>query len=284
MADRICDQAWIASLDTKQHFSWSSEIDIMVSSKTVALAVEGISIAGQLYLPAEDDRTPYPAVCVCHGIPADVPDPSDAGYPLLAERLCEQGFAVLIFNFRGTGASGGNLDILGWIKDLAAAIDYLHPLPEVDNSQLSLLGFSGGAAVSVYTAAQDKRVSAVASCACPAEFAFLAETNEPQSIIDHFRRIGAIRDRDFPPSTEEWLNGFRLISPVKYVAEIAPRPLLLVHGNEDEIVDVTHAHQLYDKAGEPKEISIIEGAGHRLRQDERAMAIVISWLKAHCQN
>jgi esterase/lipase len=143
-----------------------------------------------------------------------------------------------------------------------------------------LLGFSGGAAVSVYVASQDSRVSCVATCACLAEFTFITEVENPQSIIDHFRRIGTIRDKDFPRSTEEWLNGFRLVSPVKYVAGIAPRPLLLVHGNQDDMVPVTDAYKLYEKASEPKQIIIVDGAGHRLRQDERAMAIVIDWLKS----
>ena len=71
--------------------------------KIIVLEVEGLNIVGQFYLPG--DKTPYPAVCVCHGIPAHIPDPSDKGYPLLAERICREGFAVLIFNFRGTGDS-----------------------------------------------------------------------------------------------------------------------------------------------------------------------------------
>ena len=65
------------------------------------------------------------------------------------------------------------------------------------------------------------------------------------------------------------------------MAEIAPRPLLLVHGSQDETVEVSHAHKLYDRAGKPKQIIIVEGAGHRLRQDDRAVAIVIDWLKSH---
>ncbi len=253
-----------------------------MARKNVTLKIEGLKLVGQLYLPDEGDRTSYPTVCVCHGIPAKSPDPSDRGYPLLAKRICHQGFAVLIFNFRGTGASGGNLDILGWTRDLRAVIDYLCLLPEVDRSHLSLLGFSGGAAVSVYVAAQDKRISSVVTCACPAEFSFLTEVGEPQSVIDYFRNIGAIRDEGFPPSIEEWFGGFRLISPVKYVAGIAPRPLLVVHGSQDEMVDVSHAYRLYDKAGEPKQIIIVDGAGHRLRQDDRAMTIIIDWLKSQC--
>jgi len=248
-------------------------------SKIVTLEVEDLKVAGRLYLPA--GKPPYPTVCVCHGIPAKDSDPSDKGYPLLAEGICREGFAVLIFNFRGTGDSGGNFDILGWARDLKAVIDYLCTLPEVDRSRLSLLGFSAGAAISVYRAAQDSRVSSIIACACPAEFTFFTEVDDIQSIIDHFRGIGIIRDRDFPYSTREWLNGFRLISPIKYVAGIAPRPILLVHGSKDETVDVSHAHRLYDRSGEPKQIIIVDGAGHGLRQNDRAMAIVVDWLKFH---
>ncbi len=250
--------------------------------KPVALEVEGITISGQLYLPVA--KTPYPTVCICHGIPARIPAPDDEGYPWLAEKICREGFAVFIFNFRGTGASGGNLGMLGWTRDLKVAIDYLCTLPEVDKSHLSLLGFSGGAAVSVYVASGDSRVSCVAACACPAEFTFITDVDEPRSVIDHFRNIGVIRDRNFPQSAEEWFNGFRLVRPIEYVAGIAPRPLLLVHGSKDETVDISHAYRLYDRAREPKQIIVVNGAGHRLRQDDRALAVVVDWLKSQCRS
>jgi fermentation-respiration switch protein FrsA (DUF1100 family) len=244
-------------------------------SRDFTIKVDGIDILGRLYLPAGD--TPYPTVCVCHGIPAGVPDPNDRGYPLLAERICRHGFGVLIFSFRGTGASGGNLDMPGWTRDLKAVIDYACALTEVDSSRLYLLGFSGGAAVSVYIASSDKRVSSVVACACPAEF----KLGEAQSLIEHFRSIGAIRDKDFPRSAEDWLDGFEQVKPIDYVAGISPRPLLLVHGSQDEIVPPADARRLYERAGEPKELVIVEGAGHRLRRDREAMAVAIDWLKAH---
>jgi len=249
-----------------------------VRIEPVNLKVDGVNIAGQLYLPAGD--MPYPTVCACHGIPAGIPDPNDRGYASLAEKVCSNGFAVLIFNFRGAGASGGNLDMLGWTRDLKAVIDYLCALPEVDKSRLSLLGFSGGAATSVYVAAEDKRVSSVVACACPAEFNLWTRSDEPQSLVDHFRNIGAIRDNDFPPSPREWLDGFRLVKPIDYIARISPRPLLLVQGSRDDIVSVGDARKLYAKAGEPKSLAIVEGAGHRLRRDEQAVAIVLDWLKS----
>jgi dipeptidyl aminopeptidase/acylaminoacyl peptidase len=250
----------------------------MITSDVV-LQVDGIDISGRLYLPGRTGRTLYPTVCVCHGIPSgNPPDPDDGGYPMLAETICSRGFAVFIFNFRGTGTSGGNLDMAGWTRDLKAAVDYLYDLPEVDRSNLSLLGFSGGAAVSVYVAAQDTRISSVVACACPAEFHF----DDALPLVEHYRSIGAIRDKDFPPSAGEWIVGFRLVSPVEYVAGIAPRSLLLVHGNRDETVDVSQAYELYGKAGEPRQLIIVAGAGHQLRRNERAMAIVMDWLESRC--
>jgi len=250
-----------------------------VKIEPVSLEADGINIAGQLYLP--EGRGPHPTVCACHGIPAGIPDPIDRGYALLAEQIAPHGLAVFIFNFRGAGASGGNLNMPGWVRDLGAVIDYLQALPQLDSSYLSLLGFSAGAAVSVYLAAQDERVSLVAACACPAEFDFFTQSDDPRPLIDHYREIGAIRDDDFPPSASEWLNGFEIVKPIDYIARISPRPLLLVHGSQDEVVDVSQARRLYERAGQPKRLAIIEGAGHRLRHSGEAMAVVIEWLKSH---
>ncbi len=255
--------------------------------RVVAFAADEVKISGQLYLPGDAGASPYPTVCICHGIPHGTPDinlaPDDGGYPALAERICREGFAVLTFRFRGVGDSGGNFDIMDWTRDLAAAVDYLWVLPDVDRSHLALVGFSGGAAVSVYIAAQDTRISSLAACACPAEFDSLKDGFAGgESIIDYYRGIGIIRDRDFPHSDQEWLDNFSLVSPIEYISGIAPRPLLLLHGSRDEVVDVSHAYRLYERASEPKKLVIIDGAGHRLRRDERALMVIINWLKAHC--
>ncbi|SPD73637.1 2-hydroxy-6-oxohepta-2,4-dienoate hydrolase (TodF) [uncultured Desulfobacterium sp.] len=250
--------------------------------KDITLNVDGIAINGQLFIPGQIH--PYPTVCLCHGIPAgDRPEPNDGGYPLLAENICRQGLNVFIFNFRGTGISGGNIDLLGWTKDLAAVIDHLYLLPEVDKSHIAVLGFSGGAAVSICVAARDNRINYLAACACPAEFYRLTEADDAASWIDHFRKIGAIRDDNFPRSTEEWLDGFRFVSPVEYVSQIAPRPLLLIHAKDDETVSISHAHRLYERAREPKQLVVLDAAGHKLRRDQRVLTEFIRWLVSHLQ-
>ena len=98
------------------------------------------------------------------------------------------------------------------------------------------------------------------------------------SLISRFREIGIIRDADFPPSVDKWLDGFKKAAPIEYIGKISPKPLLLVYGDQDEVVPVAHAGRLFEKAGQPKEMVILPGAGHRLRQDERAIEAATKWL------
>jgi len=254
----------------------------VIRKKDVNLNSDGLRISGQIFFP--DIKPLYPAVCICHGIPNDVQsattDIKERGYAGFAERLCREGFAVLIFNFRGVGSSEGNFDLTGWTTDLKAAIRYLWSQDDIRRSSVYLLGFSAGGAVSICVAAEDRRISAVAACASPSEFeSYFVTEKGPAPVVEHFRNVGIIRDKDFPPSPDEWLQTFQKVRPLDYVQDISPVPLLIVHGTADETVDVSNARKLYDKAGEPKDLHLMEGVSHRIRLDEASMNIVIDWLK-----
>lgn len=245
----------------------------------ISLEVDDIRLAGQLFWPQGQGDRAYPALCLCHGIPARAPDPSDRGYPELAERFCAQGFVVLIFNFRGTGESGGNFDILGWSRDLEAMMGHLYEQERVDRERLSVMGFSAGAAVAIYVAAREQRISAVVACASPARFSRFRTREGCAQLIAQLRSVGTITSDDFPPSVEEWAQGFEVIAPLHWVRHISPRPLLIVHGDGDDVVRPSQAQMLYDRAGEPKELFLIPGGGHRLRLSDVAMSKALDWLK-----
>jgi len=239
---------------------------------------DGLKIQGAVYLPA-DRRRRYPALVICHGIPAKAKGPDDRGYPFLAEHFSEEGFFVLIFNFRGAGLSEGNFDLLGWARDLDRGLDYLALRPEVDQKRIFLMGFSGGAAVSIYVAAHRKDVAALVSCASPAEFRDLFTGKGLEDFMVHARDVGIIRDTNFPASVEEWENGFLAVKPVDWIGLIPPRPLLIIHGTEDDVVDASHAGNLHAQVRGKAEFFLIEGAGHRLREDQRAMKKALEWMK-----
>jgi len=249
--------------------------------RVISFESGGIEIKGQVYIPYSQDSQPAPALCLCHGIPrGGPPDPSDPGYPALAERFSQAGFLTAIFNFRGTGDSEGNFDIAGWTKDLVAALDHLGNMNEVDRRKISVMGFSAGAAVSVYVASRDSRISSLITLACPAQFRFATDHQSAESAIAQFRHIGIIKDESFPPSLAAWMAGFNEVKPIEWIDKVSPRPLLIIHGTQDDVVDPISARALYERAGEPKEIMLIEGAGHRLRLVEQAMDGALKWLIA----
>ena len=248
-----------------------------MEQRGISLELEGFNLVGEVYIPQQQ---PCPALCLCHGIPRGIPDPNDRGYPFLAERFSKAGFLTVIFNFRGTGDSGGNFAILGWTRDLETVIEYIYNMREVEKDKISLMGFSGGAAVSAYVASEDPRVSSLVLCSCPAEFHLVTDVTRAKSMIEHFRRVGIIMDDNFPPSVDEWLDSFSQLSPINRIGKISPRPLLIVHGAEDDVVDPQDAWALYNSAGEPKDILIVEGAGHRLRVAEKAIDGALNWLRA----
>jgi len=251
-----------------------------MKTESICLKSDELELAAELFIPLANG--PCPALCICHGIPAAPYNPEDKGYSVLAQMFCAAGFVTLIFNFRGAGRSQGNFDIIGWSRDLQVAINFLYNHRATDKARFCLLGFSGGAAVSVYATAHNPRISSLVACACPVDFSLLANAEKLAPTIQHFREIGAIRDNDFPPSMEEWLNGFTVISPIRWIGKVSPRPLLLIHGDADEIVPVEHAYRLYQEARKPKELTIVSGARHKLRLEEKAMATALYWLKARC--
>jgi len=142
------------------------------------------------------------------------------------------------------------------------------------------VGFSAGASVAVYVAAQDKRISGVIANACPSDFNFIAQADQPEKAITYFRKVGIIRDPHFPSSEKNWLESFHKVNALHSVAENRTRPLLLLHASQDNVVPIFHAQKLYDQAGEPNKIIVIEGSEHRLRRNQMAVDTIIGWLKA----
>ena len=242
----------------------------------VSFLSDGLKLAGQLRLPQADSDVP--GLCICHGIPAVPFNPDDTGYADLATRFTEEGFATLLFNFRGAGLSEGNFDMRGWARDLTQALSFLEDVPGVDSSSLYVMGFSGGAATALYVAARDSRVAGVVSCASPAHFDGLTDKQAIDDCIARWREINIIRDHAFPQNLEQWIAGFAEVAPVKHIAAVSPRPVLLLHGDADEVVDVSHAHMLSEAAQEPSEMVVLPGGLHRLRIDERAMNLALDWL------
>jgi fermentation-respiration switch protein FrsA (DUF1100 family) len=115
----------------------------------------------------------------------------------------------------------------------------------------------------------------VAALAAPADFNDWAA--HPRRLLQHARDQGIVRRRDFPPAVDRWAHGLRQSAAVDAVERMADRPLLVVHGAEDDLVPVFDARVLADAHGSA-DLRIIDGAGHQLRHDPRAVATLLGWL------
>jgi len=66
------------------------------------------------------------------------------------------------------------------------------------------------------------------------------------------------------------------------VAQLSPRPLLLIHGMDDQVLEATASEALYDWAEEPKRLVLYAGAGHALQQCQAELYdLLVDWIPAH---
>ncbi|MGI8662433.1 MAG: alpha/beta hydrolase [Acidimicrobiales bacterium] len=199
---------------------------------------------------------------------------ADGSFAELADRIAnELGWFALSFAYRAAGRSEGQFSLGGWLADTAAALDHAATVEGV--SGLYVAGFGTGGAMAICAAARDPRVRGVASLAAPADFDDWAD--QPRRLLDYTRELGLVTDPAFPPSFDAWARDLRSIRAVQCVARVLPRPLLVVHGTDDESVPDFDGRVIADAHGSA-ELRIIPGASHLLRHDPRALAMLLGWL------
>jgi putative redox protein len=238
----------------------------------------GLRLYAHLARPTPGREAPgRPGLVVVHGFPATAASAA-AGvetYPALADRIAaEAGWTVLTFSFRGVGRSEGDFSLCGWLEDLRAAVDHMLEVAEVEGVWLA--GASTGGSLAMCVGGEDPRVRGVAALSARADFADWAA--QPRRFLQHARDVGVVRDPAFPEDLEAWALELKSIRPLSTVASLAPRPLLLVQGAEDDTVPVVDARALADAHGSA-DLRVLSGAGHALRHDPRAVALLLGWLE-----
>jgi putative redox protein len=236
----------------------------------------GLRLARHLSRPSgRSERTA--ALILCHGFPIGPLDArqSASTFPELMDRIAnELGWDAMTFTFRGCGRSEGDFSLQGWVDDLRNAINLL--VAECNPLGVWLIGTNTGGSIALCVGADDRRVRGAAVLGARSGFEDWAD--QPRRFLEHAREIGAVRTPRFPPSFDEWSREFHRFHPLDAARRFAPRPLLVLHGDDDEAVPTSEARQIAQAHGSA-ELRIISGAGHRLRHDPRAVAILMGWLE-----
>lgn len=156
----------------------------------IPLALDGGRLQARLYIPRSlQSGEKIPGVVVCHGYTADKSTMID-----IAIEIASRGMFVLTFDFRGHGQSlwgvpsyprpsMAYLDTLG--EDVTVALTYLRSLPQVNTSQIGLVGHSMGAnTITRFSYRYPELVNATVAIGTGGpEVLFVNETNPPNLLI-----------------------------------------------------------------------------------------------------
>ena len=156
--------------------------------------------------------------------------------------LFHRGLGVnqFIFDYRGYGRSQGRPTEEGTYRDARAALEYLRARPDVAADRIVYFGRSLGSAIAVELATSQPPLAMV--------------------LVSPFASVSDMAQLTMPFFPVRWLVGNRYDS----LARIGgiDRPLLILHGDQDETVPVSQGRKLFEAANSPKQFRMLAGAGH----------------------
>lgn len=279
-----------------------------MSLREVIIRSEGLQLAGILHMPDPAPEKPLPAFIVLHGFGGSK---DAATHRLEAELYSSLGYAVLRFDFRGCGASDGDRGRIlcqSAVADTKNALTWLAALPRIDPSRIAISGQSYGAAVGIYTAGVDERVAAIVSLGGwgngltksrgqhQSDWARFTEMLEEGKrvraqggrmmvsrwdivpIPEHLRaNLPSDSIMEFPVEVAQSMVDFR---PEDVVANIAPRPLLLLHAANDSVTPSSQSIAMMLNAGAGAELMLLQGMDHFpfAEGKSRIRNLLIEWL------
>lgn len=247
---------------------------VMLISDTAAVALYSVEFAsthneqvtGLLSIPTNDEGL-CPVVILLHGLgDRKTVDYIEAGNTLLNQH----GYAVLRIDVANHGdrkTLDYEFDLTNgykyWTRDIIAqtvfdlrrAVDFLETRNDIDKERIGFFGISLGGMIGTVFCGVDNRVDAPVIA--------LAGGN-----LSLMFGVDAI--------TEETKEYFSIIDPINFVKQIAPRPILMINAENDEIIPPITSRMLFKEASGPKEI-IWYNSKHRDLPVEEAYLSAIKW-------
>jgi hypothetical protein len=227
-------------------YPWIENFFVFDPYRTLEAMPEGMGLQYRdAYFAAEDGETLHgwyfpnrnegPVILFCHGNAGNISHRLDH-----VSRLLAKGLRVFIFDYRGYGKSRGSPSEKGIYLDGVAAYDYLLQREDIPADVIVPYGHSLGGAVAIEIALARKVKALIL------ESAFTSLREMAGSMV-LFRLFSA-----FLPSHYDNL-------------EKLPRarvPVLVMHGEADELVPFSMGDKLYQAARAPRFFYAIKGAGH----------------------
>jgi pimeloyl-ACP methyl ester carboxylesterase len=268
------------------------------NDEQVRIPSNGFTMVGTLSRPTAPGAAPLPAVVLVGGTGPTDRDESMFGIPMfgqLADTLANAGFAVLRYDKRGVGQSGGRPEaatLTDYANDARAAVKFLDDRRDIDSDRITVLGHGEGGAIAMLAASREKRIASLVLVAAIGTTG--AELNmeqvrraaarssksdaDKQNTIELQQKIQqavlsgvgwtddliAYRGQADTP----WFESYLAYDPARVMRDIR-QPLLIVHGGLDTQVPPAHADRLAELANlrknrAPTQVVKVAGVNHLL--------------------
>ena len=291
--DVIRDDVATVASRTSSHFR-ASDADV-----SIGVTAYGFKLAGTLSKPA--DATPttrLPAIVLIAGSGPLDRDETAYGIPIfaqLANALADAGFAVIRYDKRGVGQSGGRNEFatLGdYAEDAVAVVKFLEKRKDIDPKRIALVGHSEGAAVALLAARRAGEVDAIALVAGigttgaqlnleqqqyalkaskipEAEHAAKIELQKKvQAAVLSGKGWEGVPDDIRKQAESPWFASFLAFDPAPVLAKL-DQPIFVIQGALDTQVPPHHAEKLGALANGRKkapktDVVVVPGINHLL--------------------
>ena len=233
---------------------------------------------------AEPDRPSNRAVILCHGFLSNKDSRTNLR---LTQLLVDQGIGTLRFDWFGMGDSGGDfsrITVATCCDQLERAISLMR---DRGYDELGLVGSSFGGLLAILAGQRHPELRAIGlKCPVP-DFPETLDHEFGLAGIEEWQRTNYIPD--VTGGTEPVALDFSFYESCReFDAYAAARnikaPVLIVHGEQDELVPFDQIRQLEDALPGDKELVLLPGADHQFGRPEdfRRMTVHLAdWMQAH---
>ncbi|MFC5466404.1 alpha/beta hydrolase family protein [Lederbergia graminis] len=246
----------------------------------IQFPVEGEVIRGTLHVPSET-KGKVPGVLIIPGFADTAVGPHNL-HVQMARELCQQGFAVLRFDYRGQGESDGefvDFTIESGLADARAALQFLAEQPEVDSDRLGVVGFSLGGMLAVQLASETECVRALS---------LLAPVAYPVKVFRSFFQASHLQEIEQQGWTDwlgwkvgkGFLDGLDFLNPVESMKAVKAKTTLF-HGTDDEEVPIENAHAF------GVEVTWLDNGDHQFssfKLKDAVIELTADWFRRHVRN